>query len=450
MYCDQLTEEVTSLFSKLGVNIHIYKSSSDSAKYSAHIVNRFARFYAAKMGGNDAISIIIDSDTIFSESTDNFVGQFEVNDGEECVWGNIEYENTLNNYLFFAENTNDAGMEIKVSDQEKEACYNNIFGQDWLYLLTGFQFNNGVLGFYRCNTVIDIWSDYFVRGLDYPLVCPKDDQVPLAATLRKTKVVCNLLDDKYNSKGEVSGDYTIFHAYGGRWKNEFILAMRVHKYQIPVDLSDFAKLSLKILLEAPAWLTEKLIQTNEPYKYLFIPGYFRYEDIHSFVIDKLKDNSVMVEIGTHRGRSTCYAAELIQSKGIKVQFESIDNYSWENTSIEEVQENLKKLSISSYVTLKKGSSLEVAESYLPESIDYVLLDGDPSYDATINDLMAWWPKVKHAGFLAGDDYSTSRRYGYGVEAAVNNFCKSNDLSLTLMGRGYIIQNKNEQKWKYIY
>ena len=39
------------------------------------------------------------------------------------------------------------------------------------------------------------------------------------------------------------------------------------------------------------------------------------------------------------------------------------------------------------------------------SVDFVFIDGDHRYDAVLQDLRDWWPKVRPGGVLVGDDYS---------------------------------------------
>ena len=38
------------------------------------------------------------------------------------------------------------------------------------------------------------------------------------------------------------------------------------------------------------------------------------------------------------------------------------------------------------------------------SIDFVYIDARHTYDAVMEDLEAWWPKVRPGGIVAGEDY----------------------------------------------
>lgn len=60
---------------------------------------------------------------------------------------------------------------------------------------------------------------------------------------------------------------------------------------------------------------------------------------------------------------------------------------------------------------------EQAFSQIPdESLDYIFIDGDHSYEAVRNDLKNYFSKVKPGGIFAGHDYSWS-----GVQQAVSEF-----------------------------
>ena len=48
--------------------------------------------------------------------------------------------------------------------------------------------------------------------------------------------------------------------------------------------------------------------------------------------------------------------------------------------------------------------------------DYVYIDGDHSLEAVMNDMVAWFPKVRDGGVLAGHDYRGD------VKKAVDEYC----------------------------
>lgn len=72
-------------------------------------------------------------------------------------------------------------------------------------------------------------------------------------------------------------------------------------------------------------------------------------------------------------------------------------------------------------------SLEAAQQFDDESLDFVYIDGDHSYQAVMDDIEAWLPKVKPGGILAGDDYvktDRDKRF-YDVIQAVDDYVEIN-------------------------
>ncbi|MDQ5906905.1 MAG: hypothetical protein QG592_331 [Pseudomonadota bacterium] len=75
------------------------------------------------------------------------------------------------------------------------------------------------------------------------------------------------------------------------------------------------------------------------------------------------------------------------------------------------------------------TSEQAAELFESESVDFVFIDGDHSYDGCALDIRCWWPKVKPGGILSGHDYRDERNYG--VQKAVHEFLGERELRLGL-------------------
>lgn len=82
-------------------------------------------------------------------------------------------------------------------------------------------------------------------------------------------------------------------------------------------------------------------------------------------------------------------------------------------------------------------SVNAAERFDNDSLDFVYIDGDHSYEATLADLDAWYFKVKPGGIIAGDDYIRSHRdkKHYDVIRAVDQFVAEEGLDLYLYHKG---------------
>lgn len=66
----------------------------------------------------------------------------------------------------------------------------------------------------------------------------------------------------------------------------------------------------------------------------------------------------------------------------------------------------------------RGKSVEMAEKIDNDSLDFIYLDSDHSYEGVRDDLIAWFHKVKTGGVIAGHDYLN---IAYGVRRAVHEF-----------------------------
>ena len=69
-------------------------------------------------------------------------------------------------------------------------------------------------------------------------------------------------------------------------------------------------------------------------------------------------------------------------------------------------------------------SLEAVEQFANESLDFVYLDSNHSYESGSADLAAWWPKVRVEGIMGGHDlYGRHDRYQEAdIFRAVWEFC----------------------------
>ncbi len=75
-------------------------------------------------------------------------------------------------------------------------------------------------------------------------------------------------------------------------------------------------------------------------------------------------------------------------------------------------------------------SVPAAARFADESLDFIYLDADHSYEAVTADLVAWYPKLKVGGLFAGNDYGAlalhavdfgQGRRTFGVKKAVDEF-----------------------------
>lgn len=79
----------------------------------------------------------------------------------------------------------------------------------------------------------------------------------------------------------------------------------------------------------------------------------------------------------------------------------------------------------------RKSSVEAAKEIANNSLDFVFIDADHSYEGCKADIIAWKDKVKEGGLISGHDYKNTSFPCFGVEKAVDEFVAENNLSLIL-------------------
>jgi len=151
--------------------------------------------------------------------------------------------------------------------------------------------------------------------------------------------------------------------------------------------------------------------------------------LYTSFVHRLNDGGSIVEIGSYKGQSTAYMAVEIANSNKTIEFYAIDT--WEgsaenidkssphfNTNISELYSTYlnNTSSVSQYIRNIKSNSIEASKLFENESVDIVFIDACHEYSCVHEDILAWLPKVKKGGILAGHDYN----HGWpGVNTAVN-------------------------------
>jgi predicted O-methyltransferase YrrM len=134
-----------------------------------------------------------------------------------------------------------------------------------------------------------------------------------------------------------------------------------------------------------------------------IRGMMDYEDLYHAMVHKFPTGSHFVELGVWFGRSAAYmAVEIVNSKK-KIQLDIVDNFL--KSPIERATDSLKDFD---FVKIIQGNTAETAAQYRNKSLDFVFVDADHSAHGVSMDIMAWLPKMKKGGILAGHDYENWR------------------------------------------
>jgi len=93
------------------------------------------------------------------------------------------------------------------------------------------------------------------------------------------------------------------------------------------------------------------------------------------------------------------------------------------------------------VIVRRLRSFDAAASFADESLDWVYIDADHSYEGVKRDLDAYLRAVKSGGCLAGDDYGhVDRWFGDGVTRAVDEF-SDRCADLTIIGTQFLLRKR---------
>ncbi len=163
---------------------------------------------------------------------------------------------------------------------------------------------------------------------------------------------------------------------------------------------------------------------------------------------KLPDNPIIAEIGVFKGEF----ANILNSAYNPSLFYLIDP--WEECNI--VSGDQDGNNVSTYhgkdlynhvnstlgtlpnIKILRKYSTSLSDDDIPkETLDFIYIDGDHSYEGVKRDLNLANTLVKSGGWIAGHDYSMNplkakNHYEFGVKQAVYEFCKSNNLSVSLL------------------
>lgn len=148
-----------------------------------------------------------------------------------------------------------------------------------------------------------------------------------------------------------------------------------------------------------------------------ISGFFNFNDFYDFIASNFESGATFVEVGVWFGKSIVYLAQKIKELDKDIKIYAVDT--WEGTKNEsmlmdivkqfngniyqEFLNNIKDCNVSTIIPIVKESK-EAAKDFPDNSLDFVFLDADHSYEAVIGDINTWYPKIKNGGIISGHDY----------------------------------------------
>lgn len=173
-----------------------------------------------------------------------------------------------------------------------------------------------------------------------------------------------------------------------------------------------------------------------------IPGWFTFPHLYSHMVERYDDGAHFVEIGAWQGCSTAFMAVEIINSGKKIRLDVVDR--WGRYALDGLNtKNPEKLpddlvykmfldniepvkEVVQFTNIFHMDSVESTKYYKDDSLDFIFIDADHTYEGVMRDLKAWYPKLKFGGHIAGHDYFNDE----GVRQAVKDFFERKDDSLS--------------------
>jgi hypothetical protein len=161
--------------------------------------------------------------------------------------------------------------------------------------------------------------------------------------------------------------------------------------------------------------------------YQKIPGFFSFQPVYDLALARIPDHGVWVEIGAWQGRSISYAVIQSLTMNKNIQFHVVDIWRLAEKHHRPGLESDHDLyeaflrntaSIQDQFVIHRKSRDVAAADFEDQSLDFVMIDADHSYEAVARDIRAWWPKMRPGALMVGDDLRGSFP---GVRQAITEF-----------------------------
>lgn len=160
------------------------------------------------------------------------------------------------------------------------------------------------------------------------------------------------------------------------------------------------------------------------------------EERRTFVRNAIPKGGVGAEVGVDRGGFSSVLLEVAKPRRLYL----IDCWIPDKRLIEPRRFPVKEAEDAAYLTVVqrfsgnpeveviRAESPGIASRFEDASFDWVYIDAMHDYVSVKSDILAWWPKVKAGGVLAGHDYINIRSK-FEVKRVVDEFCSARDLSV---------------------
>jgi hypothetical protein len=126
--------------------------------------------------------------------------------------------------------------------------------------------------------------------------------------------------------------------------------------------------------------------------------------------------------------------------------EGPDGLLWQEARYVSTMNRLAKIAPRDRWSIMRSYSSRAAFFFVDETVDFVYIDGEHTYEAVKEDMKVWWSKVKTGGIMAGHDYNETNP---GTKKAVNEFAEKNKLNFKITGTTVENGDADAPSWIFI-
>lgn len=152
--------------------------------------------------------------------------------------------------------------------------------------------------------------------------------------------------------------------------------------------------------------------------YKNVPGWAAFVELYALMVRNAPMQARFVEVGSWAGRSAAFMGVEILNSGKQIKFDCIDP--WYDGGVDLRDTEHRKLlgdvplieqfkrnvgPVLHLINPIQKLSVDAAKDFPDGSINYIMIDGDHTYEAVRDDIKAWMPKMRIGAIMSGDDYN---------------------------------------------